>query len=683
MRRFPASPRASVAAIFPLLVAAGLLSLAVGASISEHKKREREAYHELQLLAVEHSEDVEAYFARSRSLTKLLSLNPSFREFYEQPGTRAQKLRAGGRALTEAQRALVALSDVLPNAVGEACFIDRGGAENARAVRGRIAPNSELSQNESRNVFFAPTFARAPNDVYQSEPYRSPDTHDWVLANSAVIPSSNGVKQAIVHFEISLASLARSITPKTSGYEVVVIDRRTGAVVIDTKHRQLARAPLGSPADHRFSVLTAGPRKAGTFEVGGRDAAYNRVVASRGNANDWAVAVLPTGPPPSWVGTWGYANLALLAGALVLFLIALRGFRSSQRALRRVALQDSLTGLGNRFAMSHELDAHCSAATRERPILVTVFDLDGFKDYNDSYGHPAGDALLARVGHRLASAIEGRGTGFRMGGDEFCVIVAHDEHADGTLAAAASALSEIGDGFKITCSYGSAAIPNDAENAADALRLADARMYSHKATTRGDGARGSAVRQSMEVLARAVAETSTELGDHTTGVAALAQQVGRTLGLSDIEVTETMRAAVLHDVGKIAIPDAVLGKRGPLDADEWELMRRHTLIGERILQGAPSLAGAGRLVRSSHERWDGQGYPDGLAGEAIPLGARIIAVCDAFDAMTTDRPYRSAIPVDDALDELRRCAGTQFDPAVVAVFCEIVADGVPMLALAH
>jgi diguanylate cyclase (GGDEF)-like protein len=664
-----------------LLVAAGLLSLAIGASITEHKKRERDAYHELQLLSVEHSEDVQAYFARSRSLTKLLSLNPSFREFYERPGTRTEKIRAGGRTLTETRRALVALSDVLPNAVAEACFIDRSGAENARAVRGKIAPNSELSQNESANPFFAATFVRRSTDVYQSAPYRSPDTHDWVLGNAAVIPSHDGVKHAIVHFEISLASLAQSITPKTPGYEVAVVNRETGAVVLDTAHGRRPRMPVGTATDDRFMQIVSTGRSSGTFEAAGRDAAFTGLGTMSGNVNDWAVAVLPTGAPPSWMGTWGYANLALLAGALVLFFVALRNFRSSQRALRRVALQDSLTGLGNRFAMSHELDGYCKAATQEQPILLTVFDLDGFKEYNDNYGHPAGDALLARVGHRLGGAIDGRGAGFRMGGDEFCVILPHDELAKATLAAAATALSEIGDGFKITCSYGSAAIPKDAGNAADALRLADARMYSHKARTRGDGARGSAVRQSMEVLARAVAETSAELGDHTTGVAALAQQVGRTLGLTDVEVTETVRAAVLHDVGKIAIPDAVLAKRGPLDDDEWELMRGHTLIGERILQGAPSLAAAGRLVRSSHERWDGQGYPDRLAAEAIPLGARIIAVCDAFDAMTTDRPYRSAISVDEALEELRRCAGTQFDPEVVAAFCEIAAGGAPELAL--
>jgi diguanylate cyclase (GGDEF)-like protein len=681
VRRLSASPRASVAAIFPLLVAAGLLSLAVGASITEHKKREREAYHELQLLSVEHSEDVEAYFAKSRSLTKLLSLNPSFREFYERPGTRTEKIRAGGLTLTETRRALAALSEVLPNAVSEACFIDRSGAENARAVRGRIAPNSELSKNESVNSFFFATFLRRPTDVYQSAPYRSPDTHDWVLGNSAVIPSRDGVKHAIVHFELSLASLAQSITPKTPGYEVALVDRETGNVVLDTAHGRRPRMPVDTATDDRFMQLVSTAEKSGTFEVAGRDAAFTGVGTLRGNVNDWAVAVLPTGAPPSWAGTWGYANVALLAGALVLFFVALRNFRTSQRALRRVALQDSLTGLGNRFAMSHELDTHCRAATSERPILLTVFDLDGFKEYNDNYGHPAGDALLARVGHRLRGVLEGRGAGFRMGGDEFCVILPHDEQAQATLAAASTALSEIGDGFKITCSYGSAAIPKDAENAPDALRLADARMYSHKATTRGDSVRGSAVRQSMEVLARAVAETSAELGDHTTGVAALAQQLGRALGLSDVEVTETMRAAVLHDVGKIAIPDAVLAKRGPLDNDEWELMRRHTLIGERILQGAPSLAAAGRLVRSSHERWDGQGYPDRLAGEAIPLGARIIAVCDAFDAMTTDRPYRSAISVDEALEELRRCAGTQFDPEVVAAFCEIAAGGAPELAL--
>jgi two-component system, cell cycle response regulator len=132
------------------------------------------------------------------------------------------------------------------------------------------------------------------------------------------------------------------------------------------------------------------------------------------------------------------------------------------------------------------------------------------------------------------------------------------------------------------------------------------------------------------------------------------------------------RAAELHDLGKIGIPDEILDKPGPLDEVEWSFMRRHTTIGERILMAAPALRLVARLVRSSHERWDGRGYPDGLAGERIPLGARVVCVCDAFHAMTSDRSSRRAMSRSDALAELRRCAGTQFDPAVVDAFCRVL-----------
>ena len=136
-----------------------------------------------------------------------------------------------------------------------------------------------------------------------------------------------------------------------------------------------------------------------------------------------------------------------------------------------------------------------------------------------------------------------------------------------------------------------------------------------------------------------------------------------------------MRAgAELHDIGKAAIPDAILSKPGPLDEGEWAFMRRHTLIGERIVASAHALASVAKLVRSSHERWDGGGYPDGLVGEASPLGARIIFVCDAFDAMLADRPYSAPLAFEPALAELDRCAGTQFDPQVVAAFVTVARE---------
>ena len=159
---------------------------------------------------------------------------------------------------------------------------------------------------------------------------------------------------------------------------------------------------------------------------------------------------------------------------------------------------------------------------------------------------------------------------------------------------------------------------------------------------------------------------------HLRGTADLAMAVGRELGMHGEELDDVAQAAELHDVGKIAIPDAILEKTGPLDESEWAFMRRHTIIGERILMAAPSLRSVAKLVRSSHERWDGSGYPDRIKGELIPLGARVVAVCDAFDAMTTTRPYRHRIGESDALAELRRCAGSQFDPEVVDAFTRVL-----------
>ena len=192
-------------------------------------------------------------------------------------------------------------------------------------------------------------------------------------------------------------------------------------------------------------------------------------------------------------------------------------------------------------------------------------------------------------------------------------------------------------------------------------------MYEQKR-----GGRASASRQSRNVLLRALTERNPELGTHLRDVAALASATAATFSLPPEEVEQIRHAAELHDVGKVAIPEAILEKPTSLDENEWAFIRRHTLIGERILAAAPDLRPVASLVRSSHENFDGTGYPDALAGQDIPLGSRIIAVCDAFDAMTTDRPYRKATDEQSAIAELRRCAGGQFDPAVIERFCELL-----------
>jgi two-component system, cell cycle response regulator len=355
---------------------------------------------------------------------------------------------------------------------------------------------------------------------------------------------------------------------------------------------------------------------------------------------------------------------ASLVAVMVRTMLTFRDNVAMLRHSREEAQTDALTGLGNRRALARVLERELPRATTAEPLVLVLFDLDGFKHYNDTFGHPAGDALLVRLGGSLSAFVDGRGAAFRMGGDEFCALFTPgSRHADPLIVGAAAALSEHGEGFDIGCSYGSIELPAEAGEVADALRIADQRMYAQK-----NAGRTSASRQSKDVLLSALAERNPELRAHLGGVADLAEATALRLQLSHEEVERVRQAAELHDVGKVAVPDAILTKPGPLDEEEWAFIRRHTLIGERIVGAAPALGRVGALVRSSHERWDGAGYPDGLAGQEIPLGARIVAVADAFDAMTSVRPYSLPRTAEAALEELRRCAGTQFDPRVVDAF---------------
>jgi diguanylate cyclase (GGDEF)-like protein len=333
-------------------------------------------------------------------------------------------------------------------------------------------------------------------------------------------------------------------------------------------------------------------------------------------------------------------------------------------ASRGEALTDSLTGLGNRRKLVADLEEELGAASHDAPRILILFDLDGFKRYNDSYGHLAGDALLARLGAKLAAAVGPYGEAYRLGGDEFCAVVTAEPHElERVLDAAATALRDSGEGFVVESSYGAVAVPQEADSPALALQIADQRMYARK-----EGRSSPAREQTRDVLVRALHARQPEMSAHNRGVAALAVAVGRRLGLAGEALDEVGRAAELHDVGKVAVPDAILDKPEALNEDEWAFMRRHTLLGERILNGAEAMRPVARIVRSTHERFDGTGYPDGLAGEDIPLGARIVSVCDSYAAMTSERPYRMAVSRDRAIVELRHAAGVQFDPAVVEAF---------------
>jgi two-component system cell cycle response regulator len=448
-------------------------------------------------------------------------------------------------------------------------------------------------------------------------------------------------------------------------------------------NEMLANAYTGLFSEVTFEWL-AGGRSSPYHQLFMMNVLYVAVAHPPRRFAAYACAYLVATAAPFVYGPWTAAQLGD-AGLQVLLTLALAGFGSAlmagvrrQRvvmheqgaAARHDAETDALTGLGNRRALMHALERETADLDPERPAVLALFDLDGFKAYNDAFGHPAGDALLARLAGSLRAAV-GDGRAYRMGGDEFCVLARTTltEVLD-VVDAASKALREDGDGFSIGASHGSALLPADTRDAHEALRIADTRMYATKSL-----GRTSAGRQSADVLLTVLAERDSALAEQVGEVAEACVAVGRELGLDAGDLPTLRAAGALHDIGKLSVPDAILEKPGPLTEDEWQFIRRHTVIGEKILRAAPALAPVAPLVRSSQEHFDGAGYPDGLAGERIPLGSRIVAVCDAFDAMTSDRPYRSAMSAEGALDELRRCAGSQFDPRVVAAFERAFAAG--------
>ena len=348
--------------------------------------------------------------------------------------------------------------------------------------------------------------------------------------------------------------------------------------------------------------------------------------------------------------------VGLATAALVFVMIRLTlTFRQNVgmlRASRDEAMTDALTGLGNRRALTLALDEVFATAREDSPLVLALFDLDGFKHYNDTFGHPAGDVLLTRLGANLRKYLGTRGTVFRMGGDEFCALFTlHGQDRVELLDGGALALSEHGEGFWIGCSYGSITLPTEATDAAEALRIADQRMYTQK-----HAGRASPARQVKEALLSVLAARDPETVRHARAVAALVDAAAQHLGLDNDERETTRLAAELHEAGRLMLP-----------AGSPSSGRDVALAGTHIIAAAPALRPAAHLVGALEERWDGTGLPDGLAGEQIPLGTRIVAVADAFETMT------ATLTPTESLSELQRAAGTQFDPAVVAAFAATTA----------
>jgi diguanylate cyclase (GGDEF)-like protein len=366
--------------------------------------------------------------------------------------------------------------------------------------------------------------------------------------------------------------------------------------------------------------------------------------------------------------------------------------------VQHAARTDALTGLLNHGAMQVRLREEIARARREGAALTcAIIDLDDFKRVNDVRGHQAGDELLRRVATTLQQQLRPYDQVARYGGDEFVLLLPGSDESDACQVAErvrdAVAIHVTGEpdlAMAGACSIGIATWhdPLDAEalleHADRALMLAKRTGKGRVAVANADVERELALVHAqsgspaaVQALAAAIEERDSYTQEHSDEVVHLARGVAMLLGLAADQVERIAHAALLHDVGKLAVPNAILHKAGPLDAEEWSVMSEHPIAGERILLRIPELAVIAPIVRHEHEHWDGSGYPDGLHGRRIPIGSRVILACDAWQAMRTDRPYRRELSPAEAIRELRRGAGHQFDPDVVEALLDLLGEMPP------
>jgi response regulator RpfG family c-di-GMP phosphodiesterase/GGDEF domain-containing protein len=353
-------------------------------------------------------------------------------------------------------------------------------------------------------------------------------------------------------------------------------------------------------------------------------------------------------------GIWFAAALTggLLGALGTLLVIGLTGRSSATVPLSGV---DPTTGLPGADRLGTDLERELSVGFG---AALHVCSLHGLGEYNRAYGDACGDAMVGWLARKLRDAVGDQGTVYRLRGASFAVLTDLGGGVDDLSSACAGALLEVGDGFMIRGTVGRALAPEEAETPAAALELATRRALGARQTQPGE----SELRAPQDPLEVRPLERP------RYQVAEVAARIGRRMGLDGAALEDLEAAAHLRDVGNMALPTAVLTRSGELPGYEWEFIRLHTVVGERLLAANFGMESVGRLVRSSHERWDGGGYPDGLSGAQIPLGARILFVCAAFQDMTSERPHRPAREAREALSELARGAGSQFDPDVVAAF---------------
>lgn len=363
-----------------------------------------------------------------------------------------------------------------------------------------------------------------------------------------------------------------------------------------------------------------------------------------------------------------------------------------EQALERQAATDRLTGLRSHRSLLEELAREVERSLRcDRPVSVMMMDIDGFRLFNDAYGYQEGDRLLKQVAKALEREFRASDMVGRYGGDDFMVILPETSRDEAILRAnrllEALARERVqpsyGESLPLALSVGIVACPDDSRHREEliayaAASLAEAKEISGSALVVSCREPGETVARErspfgvLDALVRAVDKKDRYTRRHSQQNAEFAVELGKRMGLTEAAVSALRVAGLLHDVGKIGVPDDILKKPGPLSDEERELMREHVVLSNLIVHGIPNLEDTSDAVYCHHERWDGAGYPRGLKGEEVPIAGRIMALVDAYSAMILDRPYRKALTHAEAVAELRRNAGTQFDADLVELFINLL-----------
>jgi len=637
--------------VFLALLVAGLSVFSVAETANTRRNSQDRALEEATGRQVERVLGAER---QMHAVATQMVANPSVADLLTARSTGA----AHAHDVADARSALMAFRREALLPLSSAC-IEQSGVQLA------CVPERRVPLPSATTAGFAALASASPLGA-GSRPFISPLTGRLTVAVVAPLTRA-GENAGLVHFDVDLTYIegSRLLLDDVPGVHMSLGGYEGGHLLLPgggsqpTRETALRSVHLSASEAGPWSLITSGHRRIA--------AVVPLLIADR--HRQLAVLATSAAPDPTLLNAWNAGQIAMLVLALVMLVGSVAALASAGRRTQRELRTDPLTRLNNRRALMDDLARACERAGESDPAYLWFFDLNGFKRYNDAFGHVAGDVMLTRLGRRFAEAVGSTGRAYRLGGDEFCALItAPLGDPLERFEAARAALGESGGAFAVSASAGAVEIPRDAGEPEVALRIADQHMYRDKAASRT----GTADLVTA-VLHAALAERHPELDEHSSVVASDVERLARAVGLDDEAVEMIIAAGDLHDVGKLGIPDEIITKPGPLTDREWEFMHQHTVMGERIIAAAgPSLERIAPLVRASHERWDGAGYPDGLAGEEIPLGARIITICDSFQAMLSARPYKPSMPLPDALAELRRCAGTQFDPSLVEVFCAIV-----------